>query len=256
MLVVIFLKDMLIDTHAHLNFSDFDSDRNQIIQNCLDNNIWMINVGTSFESSKKSIEIAEKYSEGVYATVGVHPMNESEDIYSLMQSDKIVAVGEAGLDYYKRPKNKAKRKEFEDKQKEAFLIQANIAKEFDLPMIIHCRYAHKDMIPLLKDLKGVIHCFTGDLDDLEKYLNLGFYIGFNGIIFKLDLDDVISKTPIERILIETDCPYLGPTDKRNDPIDAIRVAKRIAEIKGVDYDLLKEKTSENAKRLFLGAIQS
>jgi TatD DNase family protein len=112
------------------------------------------------------------------------------------------------------------------------------------------------MIPLLKDLKGVIHCFTGDLDDLEKYLNLGFYIGFNGIIFKLNLDEVILKTPIDRILLETDCPYLGSSEARNEPTDIIRVAKRIAEIKGVDYDLLKEKTSENAKKLFLGAIQS
>ena len=247
---------MLIDTHTHLNFSEFDSDRDQIIKKCLDNDIWIINVGTDFESSKKAIEIAEKYSEGVYATVGVHPMNEFGEIFSLMQSDKIVAVGEAGLDYYKRPKNKTKRKEFEDKQKEAFMAQVNVAKEFDLPMIIHCRYAHKDMIPLLKDLKGVIHCFTGDLDDLEKYLNLGFYIGFNGIIFKLNLDEVILKTPIDRILLETDCPYLGSTGERNEPSDVVRVAKRIAEIKGVDCGLLKEKTSENAKKLFLGAIQS
>lgn len=242
---------MLIDTHAHLNSSEFDSDRYQIIKKCLDNNIWLINVGTDFKSSKKAIDIAQKYGEGVYATVGVHPMNEFEDISSLAQLDKVVAVGEVGLDYYKRPKNKAKRKEFEDKQKEAFLIQANAAKDFNLPIIIHCRYAHKDMVPLLGGLRGVIHCFVGDEEDLKKYLDLGFYIGFNGIIFKLNLDDIIFQTPIERILIETDCPYLGPTDERNEPINVARVAKRIAEIKEVNYELLLQKTSENAKRLFL-----
>ncbi|OQA70873.1 MAG: Tat-linked quality control protein TatD [Parcubacteria group bacterium ADurb.Bin247] len=241
---------MLIDTHAHLNFSDFDSDRDQIIQKCLDNNIWIINVGTDLESSRKAIEIAQK---GVYASVGLHPLNEEMfDIKSLAQLDSVVAIGEAGLDYYKRPKNKTKRKEFEDKQKSVFLTQASIASDLDLPMIIHCRYAHQDMVSMLDGLKGVIHCFTGNVDELEQYLDLGFYIGFNGIIFKLNLDDVILKTPIDKILIETDCPYLNPdlTANRNDPTNLIKVAKRIAEIKNIELDLLLEKTSKNAKSLF------
>lgn len=254
---------MLIDTHAHLNFSDFDKDRNKVIEKCLSNNVWMINIGTDYESSKKAIEISEKYPQGIFASVGMHPENIGKEVFgyekykSLTNSKKVVAIGEMGLDYWYRPKTKKKRAEFERKQKELLLEQLILAKELNLPVIFHCRTAHNDLLEILSakensNLRGVIHCFTGNLDQTEKYLNMGFYLGFTGIIFKLDLDEVIKKTPLDRILIETDCPFLSPLAeiKRNQPLFVEHIAEKIAKIKNITLKEIAKQTTYNAKKLF------
>ncbi len=275
---------MLIDTHAHLNFNAYKSDVDEIIRQSLDNNVWMINVGSNYITSKKATEIAERYPKGVYAAIGVHPIHLTEGIFkvkldeeeqsfqtknedfdyekykTLAQSQKIVAIGEIGLDYYYRPKTKIKLEQFKNKQKEVFLKQLGLAKELNLPVVFHCRMAHEDLIEILdkqktennKQLRGVVHCFTGDWEQAQQYLDMGLYLGFNGIIFKLNLDEVIEKTSLDKILIETDCPYLTPPQEngRNEPLYVKHVVEKIARIKNLSYEEIAEISTKNAKKLF------
>jgi len=299
---------MLIDTHAHLNFNAYKADADEVIRRSLDNQVWMINVGTNYETSKKAVEIARGHEKGVYATIGLHPIhletglvkikNDTEEIEvktkeeefdyekykklalsEVKGSKKVVAIGEFGLDYYWKPKTTKKKELFKQKQKEAFLQQLNLAKELNLPVVFHCRMAHQDLIEVLKlkikneklKIGGVIHCFTGSWKQAQEYLDMGFYLGFNGIIFKLDLDEIIKKTPLDKILIETDCPYLTPPPEsgRNEPLYVKYVAERIAEIKKIRakrtsfssspsfllrknlaYEEIARITTENAQKLF------
>lgn len=268
---------MIIDTHSHLNFSAFDKDRDKVIQKCLDNNIHIIIVGVNYATTKKAIGIAEKYKKGVYSAVGLHPLSiganakeeKPENISEInfdysryknlaMSSKKIVAIGEIGLDYYHKPKSKKELPEFNAKQKQILIEQINLAKELNLPIIFHCRMAHNDFLEILdtpkyKNIKAVIHSFTGDSEQAEKYLKKGFYLGFNAIIFKLNLDAIIKKTPLNRILLETDCPFLVPPeikDTRNQPIYIEYTARKIAKIKNISFEKICEASSENAKNLF------
>ncbi len=272
---------MLIDTHAHLNFNAFKDDLDEIIKRCFAENVWVINVGTKYETSKKAKEIAEEYEEGVYAAIGLHPIHlgtglvkiktdpeegdfeakgedfDKEKYKELANSKKVVAIGEIGLDYYYKPKTKRKLELFKEKQRELFLKELDLAKELNLPVIFHCRMAHDDLIEILKsstfDAKGVVHCFTGNWEQAKQYLDMGFYLGINGIIYKLDLQEVIEKTPIERILIETDCPYLTPPQaeaERNEPVFVKYIAQDIAKIKKMDFQKVAEETSQNARKLF------
>ena len=254
---------MLIDTHSHLIFSNYDKDRDKVMKKCLNNNLWMINVGTDYESSKKAIEISKRYSQGVFTSVGIHPENIGKEIFDykkykkLSLYEKVVAIGEIGLDYWYSPKTKKKQVEFKGKQRELLLKQLDLAKELDLPVIFHCRKAHNDLLEILSakqntGLKGVVHCFTGNWDQTKKYLNMGFYLGFTGIIFKFDLDEVIKKAPLDKILIETDCPFLSPLAeiKRNEPLFVKYIAKKIAEIKNVPFEEIAKQTTYNAKKLF------
>jgi TatD DNase family protein len=230
--------------------------------------------------------MAEKYPRGVYAAIGLHPIHLSSGIFKtkvdteeiefqtkeenfdcekykeLAKSEKVVAIGEIGFDYWYRPKTKVKLAEFKNRQIETFLQQVKLAEELDLPIIFHCRVAHDELINILNTkykilntgLKGVMHCFTGTIDDAKKYLEMGFYIGFNGLIFKMDWwDEIIKKIPIEKILVETDCPYLVPPQagsQRNEPIFVKYVAERIAELKDLNYEEVIEITTKNARELF------
>jgi len=275
---------MLIDTHAHLNFRVFKEDTDEVIRRSLEGGIWMINVGTNYETSKRAVEIAEKYPEGVYTAIGLHPINldtglvkmkideqegsnfEKDFDYTqyreLTQSKKVVAIGEIGLDYYWKPKTKKKLELFKEKQRTVLCQQLKLAKELNLPVIFHCRQAHQDLIelffaqPEVKPQKAVAHSFVGNLDQLQKYLDFGFYIGFNGIIFKkiegIDFEENIRQTPLEKILIETDCPYLTPPPMagRNEPIYVKYVAEEIAEIKNLGYEEITNTTTANARKLF------
>jgi TatD DNase family protein len=271
---------MLIDTHSHLNFKAYDADREEVIKRTQKEGVICIDVGTKYETSKRAVELAEK-NDGIYAAIGMHPihiktdllklkMDEEEGAFQplgedfdkdkykeLAKSKKVVAVGEIGLDYYYKPKGTAKTEKFKQKQKEIFLQQLELAKELSLPVIIHCRMAHEDVTEILKahNMKGVVHCFTGSLEDAQRYIDLGFCIGVNGIIFKLNLDEIIKKIPLDKILIETDCPYLtppkaGPKEMRNEPIFVKYVAERIAELRGISFDEVAKKTTENTKNLF------
>lgn len=284
---------MLIDTHSHVNFNAYKSDADEVIRRSLDSNVWMINVGSQYSTSKRAVEIAEKYPEGVYAAVGLHPIHLSNGIFktridkeeiefqtreerfdyekykdlalrrgSGQAKSKVVAIGEIGFDYWYRPKTKVKLAEFKNRQKEAFLKQVELARELDLPIIFHCRVAHGELIKTLDtkyeilntNLRGVIHCFTGTLEDAQKYIEMGFYIGFNGLIFKMDWwDEIIKKIPIEKIIIETDCPYLVPPQagaQRNEPIFVKYVVEKIAKLKNLSYEEISGITTENAKDLF------
>jgi TatD DNase family protein len=287
---------MLIDTHAHINFGAYENDSDEVISKCLENNVWMINIGTNFETSKKAVEIAQKYEKGVFAAVGLHPINldtglvkikvdESEGSHfekefdfekykNLARSKKVVAIGEIGLDYYWKPKTKRKLELFKEKQRSGLCQQLNLARELNLPVIFHCRMAHEDLLEILNykletinhKLKGVMHGFVGKTEQLREYLKMGLYIGFNGIIFKkiegINFEENIKNTPLDRILIETDCPYLTPPISinqqnqhrsaftRNEPLNVKYVAQKIAEIKNLDFEKVAEITTENAKDLF------
>jgi TatD DNase family protein len=282
---------MIFDTHAHLNFPDYEEDRDSIIKKTLEEGVFMINVGTDFKESKKVVEIAKKYKKGVYASVGLHPLHIKDEVFSFERykkmaeenKEKVVAIGETGLD---------KHGENPEKQKEVFLEHIKLAEELQLPLIIHCRKEHNELINTLKfqipnsprhserseesleqsqdchaplrsarndggvsklHPKGVVHCFTGNITQAREYIDLGFYLGFNGIIFKMNLKKVIKETPLEKMLLETDCPFLVPPDmgtKRNEPIFTKEVAKEVAKIKEVSVEEVIEKTNNNAVKLF------
>ena len=240
---------MIIDSHAHLNFKAFNKDLKEIVQKCLDNDVWVVNVGSQYETSFKAVEIAEQYPQGMYASVGLHPLHSDEDFsyekyQELASFSKVVAIGETGLDYFRGPDK--------EKQKQVFLSQMKLAQELKKPVILHCRMAHNDLLEMLSgfDNRGVIHCFSGTWLEAQRYLDLGFFIGFTGIIFKLDLKETIMKAPLEKILVETDSPYLSSHDERNEPLFVREVAKEIARIRKIDYQEVEEKTFINTKNLF------
>lgn len=282
---------MFIDTHAHVNFNAFKSDGDEVIVRALDNNIWMINVGSQYSSSKRAVEYAQKYSQGVYAAVGIHPLHletvkvdlaeeegfesreeefEERKYKELAKDPKVVALGEIGLDYYHIDNKRHEfimsdpsrsREEIEGRQKEVFVAQLKLAQEVAKPVIIHCREAHQDMLPILLNAKkeyqrltGVMHCFAGDLEQAQEYISLGFLISFTGLItFSRNWDEVIQNIDLDNIMIETDCPYLTPVPfrgKRNEPMYVKYVAEKMAEIKKVPLEEVEKKTFENAKRLF------
>lgn len=240
---------MIIDTHSHLNFKAFDTDRDEVIKITKENDVVCIDVGTKYETSKHAVELAEK-NENIYAAIGLHPIHidegfDYEKYKDLAKSKKVVAVGEIGLDA-KYPNSN---------QKEIFIKQLDLAKELNLPVIVHCRMEFENLYKILKDyeLRGVIHCFTGDLQQAEKFINLGFYIGINGIIDKMNLVEVIKNISLEKILVETDCPYLTPRaggEKRNEPIFVKHVIQKIADIKNLSFDEVASVTTQSAKNLF------
>jgi len=267
---------MLIDTHSHLSFKAYDKDRGEVVKRTQKEGVVCIDVGTKYETSKNVVELAEK-NEGIYAAIGLHPIHVKDENFDKQKYKKlalshkftpsgkrgVVAIGEIGLDdKYPNPG-----------QKDIFVQQLDLAKELNLPVIVHCRMAHTDVLDILKsearnpksEIRGVVHCFTGNWEEAQKYLNLGFYIGINGIIFspfgrspvggKLSLEDVVKLIPLDKILVETDCPYLtpseaGPKEMRNEPIFVKYVAKKIAEQKGITFDEVASATTTNAKKIF------
>jgi len=278
---------MIIDTHSHVNFNAYKDDRDEVVKRTLAQGVWMINVGTKYETSKSAVELAEKNESGVYAAIGLHPIYaaaefqkiktdpdegeflvkeqdfDKEKYKELAKSKKVVAIGEIGLDYYYRPKSATKLEEFKAKQKKVFIEELDLAKELNLPVIIHVRMAHEDVLDILKSqaqnpngqkIHGVVHCFTGTWEQAQKYMSMGFYIGINGIIFKFNIDEVIKQAPLDKILVETDCPYLTPIaegkDARNEPIFVKHVIQRIADLKGKSFEEIASATADNAKKLF------
>ncbi|MBS4535164.1 TatD family hydrolase [Clostridium sp. D2Q-14] len=252
---------MLFDTHAHLDDDRFDKDRERIIENFKEDGIEMIvNPGADIASSVKAVSLAKKY-ENIYAAVGVHPhevdtMDENtiEVLRELAQNEKVVAIGEIGLDYYYDNSPR-------DIQKKWFREQIRLAKEVDLPIIIHDRDAHEDTYNILKEenddrLRGIMHCYQSSLEMSQQFIDLGFYISLAGpVTFKKAKTpkEVAAGISLDRLLIETDSPYLTPTPnrgKRNEPAYVRYVAGMIAELKGISYNEVVKQTNENAKKIF------
>ncbi len=253
---------MLFDTHAHLNDEKFVEDRDEVIRRAQEE--WgvslILNVGFNRETILATMDLVEKY-DFIYASVGWHPHDagsftgeELKWLRSLAKHPKVVALGEMGLDYYW---DNAPR----EVQKEVFRQQIRLAREVQLPIVIHDRDAHEDVLHILreenaKEVGGVMHCFSGDLAFMEACLELNFYIGLGGpVTFKnAKLPKEIAKNvPDNRLLIETDCPYLAPhpyRGKRNETGYVHLVAKQIAKLRGISYEQLAERTMENGKRLF------
>ncbi len=245
-----------IDIHSHVNFPEYDADRDEVISRALAAGTWMINVGTDKEASASAVELANKYEKGVYAIVGLHPTHTGElfdyDFYKkLASNDKVVAIGECGLDYFRADPSTA------GNQKEVFQAQINLAKELDLPLMLHIRNAYKDAYDILKanpGVRGNVHFFAGTVDEARMFLELGFTLSFTGVItFARDYDEVIKYVPLDMIMSETDCPYVTPAPhrgKRNEPVYVSEVVKKIAEIKGENVDVVKKAIISNASRLF------
>ncbi len=256
------------DIHTHVNFPDFDKDRGEVIKRALDEGIWMINVGSDYESSKKAVEIAEKYQEGVYASVGLHPSdadavgNRVSDICELAQHPKVVSIGECGLDFFRNREARNPKHEIRNKQIEIFKQQIELALELNKPLMIHCRDAHNEVLEIVSSfkfqdsrLRGNIHFFSGTQEQARKYFDLGFSISFTGVItFSRDYDEIIKESALDKIMIETDAPFVAPAPwrgKRNEPLYVQEIAKKIAEIRGLSYEETAKITAENALRLFL-----
>lgn len=252
---------MIFETHAHYDDEAFDEDRDTLLSSMQENGIgYIVNVGASLKSTAESIRLAEKYP-FVYAAAGVHPsetgeLDEAGFLWLKEQCllEKVVAVGEIGLDYYwEEPAH--------DIQKVWFARQLDLAREVKKPVIIHSRDAAKDTFDMLKEkhageLGGVIHCYSYSAEMALDYVKMGFYIGIGGVVtFKngKKIKEVVEALPMERILLETDSPYLSPEPnrgKRNSSLNLPYVAQRIAEIKGISYDAVVEITSQNAKQMY------
>jgi len=252
---------MLVDTHAHLDFPEFDNSRDQVVSRAADAGVdSIITVGTDVASSKAAIEIATVY-EDVYAAVGVHP-NDSEKrppdfidtLRVLAQSPEVIAIGETGLDFYR---NRASRRA----QSAAFEAQLALAAELALPVIVHCRDAAADVLSILKPfarkgLSGVLHCFSAKSESARSILELGFYISFAGQLTfpsATELRNTARTVPMERVLVETDCPFLAPQKyrgKRNEPAYVAETAGQLAEVKGLPLEEVARTTTANARALF------
>jgi TatD DNase family protein len=245
----------MFDTHCHPQFPQYDEDRDTVIQRTLESGIGMICVGTDATTSEQAIALAEKY-EGLYASVGWHPNDDLggeqaiESFIPYLERPKVVAVGEVGLDHYRTPGLNDRRR-----QAHRFKQFQSAAMEARLPLIIHCRDAHGDMLDLLdRDVPSVIHSFNGDTDTARKYLDCGCMIGLNAIVtYSSSYHDMVRMVPNNRILIETDAPYLAPVPyrgKRNEPSYAQLVAEAIAAMKNAPVDEFIYVTTENARRFF------
>jgi len=250
---------MLFDTHAHLNNGRFDKDRDELIASFAQNGIGAYcEIGYDTQSSIAAIELSKKYG-FVYAVCGTHPhdtdsltASDMDVLRKLIADEKCVALGEIGLDYYYD-------NSLRENQKKWFDCQLGIAEERDIPVVIHTREAMKDTIDILKahtGASGIIHCYSGSVESAEILLNMGYYISFAGPVTFQNAStalDVIRYVPTDRMLIETDSPYLTPVPfrgKRNCPVYVAEVAKKIAEIKAMTFEDVASVTFENAKKVY------
>ncbi|HEY0220855.1 MAG TPA: TatD family hydrolase [Candidatus Paceibacterota bacterium] len=269
------------DVHSHIYFPDFDKDREEEIEKIKKEKIGTITIGTDFESSQKAIEIAEKH-KNFFACIGQHPGDLKEDsvfderLIDLADNKKVVAIGECGLDYFRMPARAGgdpNDTELKTIQKSIFEYHIDLAISKQKPLMLHIRSskgtmdAYSDALDILEHhaktsgdaLKGNAHFFAGDLDVLKRFLEIGFTASFTGVItFTSDYDELIKYIPIDRILSETDAPFVAPVPhrgKRNSPLYVKEVVKRMAEIKGVDEEVLKKALIDNTLRVFPG-VQS
>ena len=252
---------MLIDSHAHLEMKEFDSDREEVISRAGDEGIdFIVTVGTNLNLSIKAVDLAER-NENIYAAVGVHPHdvaqtdeNTWKELKELIDThrERIVAYGEIGLDFFRNISPR-------EKQLEVFGRQLELAHELDLPVIIHDREAHQQTLEIVRASnvrRGVFHCFSGDYEMAKQCIDLGFYISIPGVVTfdkAKTIQDVVERVPLSSLLLETDAPYLAPVPhrgKRNEPSFIIHTAKKVAQIKNISWTEVAQTTSRNAMNLF------
>jgi TatD DNase family protein len=286
----------LIDSHCHVNFGAFKDDWRATVDRALEAGVGMINVGTNFATSKRSVEIAEEVGDGMWAAIGVHPIHLAKAIterasfngedysfttkqevfdkrryWQIAQSKKVVAIGESGLDYFHLEDFKADNmtaQEYVNLQQETLYEILTLGRELELPHIFHCRDAYDDFIEIVSDfndnsdgggqpggeVRGVVHCFTGNIEQARKILELGLYIGFTGIVTfpnAQELQEVAKFVPLDRMLLETDSPYLAPQavrGQRNEPAHVHHVAEQIATLKGESIERVREQILENTRK--------
>ena len=252
---------LLVDTHLHLDMKPFDQDRQQVLERALECGIGcMITIGIDLPSSVKALQLARQY-DFVYSSIGYHPHHASDmetqalkELSRLVSEPKIVAWGEIGLDFFHRHSPP-------ETQKKVFRRQLEMAVDFDLPVIIHVRDAHEEMLDILIKTgkgrhKGVIHCFSGDYALAMVLIDMGYYISIPGIVtYKnaFQIQDVATRIPLENLLLETDAPYLAPVPKRgkrNEPSFVTYTAKKVAQLRGITVQEVSRQTTDNAKTLF------
>lgn len=265
-----------VDNHAHLNFKAFDDDFAETIKRAIDASVAVINVGTQRDTSKRVVEIAEKYNEGVYAIVGLHPVHTGKSFHdekelgeggqaftsrgevfdyeyykNLALHSKVVGIGECGLDYFRLEEDT------KDVQKKAFEEQIKLSLEVNKPLMLHIREAYTDAIDILKSnnvSRANVHFFAGTKDIAKQFLDFGCTLSFTGVItFAKEYKELVEYIPLDRILSETDCPYVAPMPyrgKRNEPVYVIEVIKKIAEIKNLSFEEVSVQLLDNSKKLF------
>jgi TatD DNase family protein len=272
------MKDWFFDAHSHAHFPAYGDESVAVVQRALDAGVQMILVGTERGTSESAIALAEQF-EGVWAAVGLHPTHTTPAEYvdekeladvgftyepevfdvahytQLAQHPKVVAIGECGLDYFRLDPETAR------VQKEALVAQMAVAKAVNKPITIHCRNAFPDLIEVFKghkdlllDKPGTIHFFTGTLEEAKVLLDMGFYLQFGGVItFAKMYEEIVRAIPLERIITETDAPYVAPVPhrgKRNEPAYVVEVVKKIAEIKGIGLEEVRKQVRENVRAVF------
>jgi len=279
---------MLFDTHAHVNFAAYKDDADEVIKKALENQVFLINVGSQYSTSKRAVEMAEKYETGVWAAVGLHPihlvkrkvnpddseLNENDfettgEVFDyqkyleLAKNPKVVAIGEMGLDYH-HFKEYDNIPELKTKQKETFLQGIKLANVVQKPIIVHCwgnsfeGDAYGDLLEILQnnpvEKKGIIHSFMGGYKTARKFTELGYKIGLNGVVtYADDFNRLIKEIDLRDMVLETDCPYLTPVPhkgERNEPLFVKLVAEKVAKIKEISVEEVAEVTTLNAERLF------
>lgn len=277
---------MLIDTHAHVNFRAFKDDAKEALQRALDNGTWVINIGSQIDTSRQAVELANQFDKGVYAVVGLHPehthsqfVDEEEthfltreekfDVslyHDLAKNSKVVGIGECGLDYYRLPEG-ADHQLIKEKQKAAFLAQVKLAKELNKVLVIHSRPAkgdeslYDDLLEILdgenaQNMRFEVHSYTGSPEYLKKFLDRGAYVSFNGIITfdkTGNMEKLVRLVPLDKVILETDCPYLSPVPfrgKRNEPQYVKYVAEKVGQIKNLSVGEIAGVTTKNAEKLF------
>ena len=251
---------MIFDTHAHYDDRQFEEDRAELLDSMQENGVELIvDVGSDIASWDKIEQLTDRYP-FIYGAIGVHPDEVGEldeekmqQMERLLAKEKMIAVGEIGLDYYWEKEN-------HDLQKKWFIRQLELAKQLNLPVIIHSREAAADTMEIMKQhakgLDGVIHCFSYSPEQAKEYVKMGFYLGIGGVVtFKnaKKLKEVVQEIPLEALVLETDSPYLAPVPhrgKRNNSQNLVYVAEEIAALKGVSYEEVVKQTTENAKKLY------
>lgn len=247
----------IIDSHVHLNNSQFDEDREQVFERIKENLDFVVNIAYDMESSEIGVEYSKKY-DFIYCTVGFHPdeiegySEENErKLEELAKNEKVLAIGEIGLDYHWMTRSK-------EEQWDIFRKQLELARKIKKPVVIHTREAMQDTVNILNefpDVGGILHCYPGSTETAKQMIDR-FYLGIGGVLtFKnaKKLVDVVRDIPLEKLVIETDCPYMAPTPyrgKRNEPIYTEEVAKKIAEIKGISYEEVVKVTNENTRKAY------